>query len=228
MLDSFRWLALESWYLDRSIAFYEEALDCPVTEPADGVAVVTVGGHELRLLEPGPVPRGGVHVHYALAAPPDRYDAWVETFEAAGETWEHDFGDMHSVYMYDPDDHCIEIGDNGTGSDPITGVFEVVLEVELLERAVAFYEALGFTVIDTGSEGRRTRLDGPIAVELWEPRRGIADARGGVHTHLAFTADDPAAAVAPVTHTALSRLDLEAGVRVQDPDGHYLTIMPPA
>lgn len=226
MLTGFRWLALETWFLDRSTAFYRDILDCPVDTSDDGVANVAVGDHELRLLEPGPVPRGGLHVHYALATSAEHFDDWVTAFEAAGETWEHQFGDNRSVYTYDPDDHCIEIGDVGTGSQALSGVFEVALEVESLDRSTAFYEALGFEVVDRGSDRRRRRLAGPVAIELWEPQRGIAEARGGVHTHLAFEADDPTAAVAPVTNTALSQETLEEGVRVQDPEGHYLTVKP--
>jgi len=224
MLGGFRWLALETWFLDPAIAYYRDVLDRPVDRRGEGHAVVDVGAHAIHLREPGPVPRGGLHVHYALATTPAHFDDWYDTLAAAGDVWDHEFGDTRSVYGYDPDDHCIEIGTVAEGDAALGGVFEVALEVEALDRATAFYEALGFEVVDRGTDRRRHRLDGPIAVELWEPQRGIAEARGGVHTHLGFAAADPTAAVAPITTTATAVDDIDDGVRVRDPDGHYLTI----
>lgn len=226
MLSGLRWLALEAWFLDRARDWYETHLDLSPERVGDGEAVYDVGGTRLVLREPGAVPRGGVHVHYALATPTDRYDDWWDRLADDHDLDEVTFGSARSLYCYDPDDHCVEIGERGSGNRPLDGVFEVAIEVEDLDRATAFYRDLGFEVVDRGSDRERARLDGPMALELWEPQRGLADARGGVHADLGFTADDPAAAVDRVADRACSVTDLDDGKRIRDPDGHYLTLLP--
>jgi len=222
MLDSFDALALEVADLPRAREFYARHLDADF-ELGDGEAAFDAGDTTVVLREPGPVPRGGVHVHYAFETPPDEYGDWLDRVSEL-DVDEHDFGSARSLYVFDPDDHCVEIGsvgpDSGTG---LTGVFEVVLEVEDLARAESFYRDLDFSVMDRGTERRRVRLTGPVDLELWEPQLGIADARGGVHADLAFSGDVDAVRAA-VSEDACSVESVEGGVRVRDPDGHYLTV----
>jgi catechol-2,3-dioxygenase len=223
MLTGLRWLALEAKYLDRAREFYEAHLDLSMAREGDGEVVFDAGETDLVLREPGAVPRGGVHTHYAFATPPDRYAAWRDRFSSSFDLTEFDFGGSKSLYFYDPDGNCVEIGGCGEGEAAITDVFEIVLEVEDLPRAESFYRALGFEVTDRGGERRRVRLGGPVDLELWEPQLGIADARGGLHVDVGFAADDPAAAVETVRDDACSVEKIENGFRVRDPDGHYLT-----
>jgi catechol-2,3-dioxygenase len=234
MLTGLRWLALEAKSLDRAREFYETHLDLSVVAERDGEVVLDAGETDVVLREPGPVPRGGVHTHFAFATPPDRYAEWRDRLAASFDLTEFDFGGSKSLYFYDPDGNCVEIGgcgeretrsasDEGSGEAPITDVFEVVLEVEDLPRAESFYRSLGFEVTDRGEGRRRVRLDGPVDLELWEPHLGIADARGGLHVDVGFAADDPAAAVEAVRDGACSVEEIDDGLRVRDPDGHYLT-----
>ena len=229
MLSTLSALALEAQYLDRAADWYEAHLGLD-GDRGEHEARYRVGETTLVLREPSTVPRGGLHVHYALGTPEDRYADWRADLGAEFDVVEFDFGSARSLYVDDPDGHCVEIGTGGAGGDEaLTGVFEVALEVEQLGRAEACYEALGFDVVDRGDGRERTRLEGPMALELWEPQRGIADARGGVHADLQFTASDPAAAADAVADRARSvEAPVESGedaggYRVRDPDGHYLT-----
>ncbi|PSP79661.1 fosmidomycin resistance protein [Halobacteriales archaeon QS_1_68_20] len=123
------------------------------------------------------------------------------------------------------DDSTDAVADQSDAADapPIGGVFEVVLEVESLDRAESFYRPLGFDPVDRGDARRRVRLRGPVDLELWEPQLGIADARGGLHVDLGFEAD-PDRVVDAVGDRACEVIDGDDGVRVRDPDGHWLTI----
>ena len=223
MLTGLRWLALEAKYLDRARTFYGSRLGLPVRHDGDGEVVVEAGDHRLVLREPGGVPRGGLHTHFAFATPPERYDDWYDRLASDFDLEEHQFGSARSMYFYDPDGNCVEIGSRGEDTASITGIFEIVLEVEDLDSAESFYADLGFETYDRGSERRRVRMDGPVDLELWEPQLGLADARGGVHVDVGFEVDDPVATAERVTERAC-RVDTVAdGVRVRDPDGHYLT-----
>lgn len=71
----------------------------------------------------------------------------------------------------------------------MTGVSELVLEVEDLEAAERFYaDVLGFPVVERWEDreavwvmaGDRTRIG------LWRPQVGIAGGRGGAHVHYAM------------------------------------------
>jgi catechol 2,3-dioxygenase-like lactoylglutathione lyase family enzyme len=241
MLSGLRWLALETWYLDRARECYEAHLGLTPEYVAESEVAYDVGGTDLVLREPGPVPRGGVHVHYALATPPDRYDDWWDRLETSFDLDQVTFGDARSLYFYDPDDHCVEIGEReptaearndeqrgrerGGSDEPLDGIFEIVFEVEALDRAEAFYRDLGFHVVDRGDGRDRVRLGGPVALELWEPQRGLADARGGVHADIGFTTDDPDAAVERVADRACAVETVDVGRRIRDPDGHYVTFV---
>ncbi|MFC6835802.1 VOC family protein [Halomarina ordinaria] len=227
MLSSLRWLALEVKYLDRAVAFYERHLDLSPTTRRESEAVLDTGGTDLVLRAPSGVPRGGLHVHYALATPPDRYEEWWDRLADTFDLVEHRFGSARSLYFYDVEGNCVEIGQRGEGAGALSGVFEVVLEVEDLDRAEAFYTDLGMDVTNRGEERKRVRLTtGRFDLELWEPHLGLADARGGVHVDVGVGADDPAAAAARVEGRARSVAPLDGErVRVCDPDGHYVTLL---
>jgi catechol 2,3-dioxygenase-like lactoylglutathione lyase family enzyme len=223
MLSTLAWLGLEAKDIDAARAFYEKRLDLPVSRAGDDEVTYDVGDQQLRLRRPTAVPRGGLHTHYAMATPPDRYDDWWARLDADHDLVEHRFGDARSLYLYDPDGNCVEIGSVGDGDAPLTGIFEVVLEVASLPAAEALYTDLGFEPVDRGESRRRVRLSGPVDLELWEPQLGLADARGGVHVDLGFDGDpETALAAAGDRATAVERLD--DGVRFRDPDGHWLTV----
>jgi catechol-2,3-dioxygenase len=82
-----------------------------------------------------------------------------------------------------------------SGDSPaVSGISELVLEVEDLERARAFYrDVLGFeeTLYGEGREGRYWYLIGKTArLGLWTPQVGLAGGRGGSHVHFAFHVPD--------------------------------------
>ena len=231
MLDSCRWLALEVKRPDRIGSFYEEHLSVPVAADSDRERVLDVGGgSELRLRRPDGVPRGGLHTHYALSCPADAYERWFERLSAAFDLQEVDFGSMRSLYFYDPAGNCVEIGGTddvqGGGEPTLSGLFEVVREVESLPDAEEFYADLGFEVVDRGENRRRTRLTtGAFDIELWEPHLGLADARGGVHVDIGIGTADPEAVAGAVAGRTTKRETVADGVRIRDPDGHYLTLL---
>jgi catechol 2,3-dioxygenase-like lactoylglutathione lyase family enzyme len=230
MLDACRWLALEAKRPRRIAAFYADHLSVPVVAEDDGEAVVDVGGAELRFRRPDGLPRGGLHTHFALSCPADAYEPWRDRLDDSFDLVEFDFGASRSLYFYDPAGNCVEIGGRddvaGCGEPTLSGIFEIVLEVRSLPAAEEFYADLGFEVVDRGDDRRRTRLTtGPFDVELWEPHLGIADARGGVHVEFGLGATDPAAAADAVADRARAREPIEDGVRIRDPDGHYLTLL---
>jgi len=223
MLGPLAHLALEVKYLDPAAAFYREHLGLATVEERDRSVVFDVGGPRLVLRAPGDVPRGGLHTHYALAS--GAYDDWYERLSESFNLVQHRFGESRSLYFYDTEGNCVEIGERGEGSG-VTGLFEVVLEVEGLPRAESFYTDLGFEPVDRGSGRRRVRLTtGDLDLELWEPHLGLADARGGVHVDFGVRADDPGAVADRVREDALAVERIEEGVRLRDPDGHYLTLI---
>ena len=71
-----------------------------------------------------------------------------------------------------------------------TGISELVLEVDDLDRARRFYrDVLGFeeTLYGEGAEGRFWYLVGETArLGLWTRQTGLAGGRGGAHVHFAF------------------------------------------
>ena len=226
MLGTLEWLALEAKYIDRSQAFYEAFLDLTVRRENEVEVAFAAGDPDLILRSPGGVPRGGVHTHYALSIPAPEYDQWYDRLDDRFDLVEHTFGDSASLYFYDPDGNCVELGQSSVDGPGIDGIFEVVLEVESLDRAVPFYEAIGFETVDRGEERTRVRMTtGSLALELWEPHLGIADARGGLHVDFGVAADDPAAIADRVTNDARLVEEVDRGVRVVDADGHYLSLV---
>jgi catechol-2,3-dioxygenase len=224
MLSSLSWLALEVKYLDPAVEFYRTHLDLPVRERTETEARLGAGDTEFVLRAPSGVPRGGLHTHYAFSIPGAAYDDWWDRLSADFDLHEERFGSVRSLYFYDTEGNCVELMGSDDAGEGITGLVEVVLEVEDLDRAVAFYEALGMETVDVGGNRKRVRLSaGPFDFELWEPHLGLADARGGVHVDLGFAVDSAADCVAAVADEVLSVEREEGWARVRDPDGHYLT-----
>ena len=223
MLDGLAWLALEVKYLEPARRFYEENLDLPVRSARDDEVHLAAGETDLRLRRPTSDPRGGLHTHFACSIPAGEYERWWDRLSGSFDLEESQFGDARSLYCYDPDGNCVELGQRDVEGPGIDGVFEVALEVRSLERAEAFYTALGFEPVDRGGTRRRIRLSGPMALELWEPQLGIADARGGVHVDLGFDVSEPAAVADSIADAACSVDRAADHVTVLDPDGHTLT-----
>jgi catechol 2,3-dioxygenase-like lactoylglutathione lyase family enzyme len=117
---------------------------------------------------------------------------------------------------------------------PVTGISELVLEVEDLEASERFYsEVLGLPVVDRWPDreavwvmaGERTRIG------LWKPQVGLFGSRGGVHVHFAMhiAEEDYEPAV-----ERLRSLDLEVeetafegagrAAYVNDPDGNLVEL----
>lgn len=225
MLTGLQWLVLEVKYLDPAVEFYRTHLDLEVRERTDDEVRLAAGPTDLVLRRPSGVPRGGLHTHYALSVPSGGYDDWWERLSTTFDLHEERFGPVRSLYFYDMEGNCVELMGSDDGDErTVTGLVEVVLEVESLDRAEAFYRALGMEVVDRGANRKRVRLSaGPFDFELWEPHLGLADARGGVHADLGFTADVERAVEAVRDEvSSVERLG-DGSVRVRDPDGHYLT-----
>ncbi|RQG93307.1 fosmidomycin resistance protein [Natrarchaeobius halalkaliphilus] len=226
MLTGLSRLALEVKFLEPARRFYGGELGMAVRERGESELVFAAGDTDLVCRRPTGFPRGGLHTHYALSIPAEEYDEWWESLEESHDLEEMRFGEASSLYLYDPDGNCVELGQRDVPGPGIDGIFEVVLEVESVDRAESFYADLGFETIDTGTERKRVRMDGPMALELWEPQLGLADARGGVHVDLGFDAPDPTAALEAVVDRACRVESLEDGDRtrvvVRDPDGHHL------
>jgi catechol 2,3-dioxygenase-like lactoylglutathione lyase family enzyme len=118
---------------------------------------------------------------------------------------------------------------------PVTGVSELVLEVQDLERSEAFYSGLlGLPVVERWTEreaiwvmaGDRTRIG------LWRPQIGLEGGRGGVHVHFAMhiaEADYDAvvaqlrAAGEPMPEHAFGTTHGRAAY-LTDPDGHVVEL----
>ena len=243
MLSGLSWLALEVKDVAVAREFYGGTLSMRALDDGDlpgwlarsgEQAAFAAGDTALVCRRPDAVPRGGLHTHYAMSIPAGEYDDWWTRLEDAGfDLDEHTFGDARSLYLYDPDGNCVELGQQPVEGPGIDGVFEVVLEVADLDVAQEFYADLGFETVDEGAGRERVRMHGPMALELWEPHLGLADARGGVHVDLGFATDDPDAAVDAVADrvTDRERVEGDAGgtdaVRVHDPDGHVPTFHAP-
>ena len=231
-LPSLAHLALEVSDLDRAARFYADRLGLVPTRRTPTELAFDVGGTDLVCRRPESVPRGGLHVHFAFETPPDEYAGWRARFPDAEEV---SFGSFRSIYPFDGDGHCPEIGGVAAGGTGLAGVFEVVLEVASLADAERAYRALGFEVVDRGVERRRVRLRGPADAErpfdgeLWEPQVGLAGARGGVHVDVGIRLTDPTGAAErafgdePAVHP-LERPD--GSVELYDTDGHHLLLLP--
>ena len=224
MIAALRWLALEVKYLDRASAFYREHLALDTVRESDNEVVFSVGETDLVLRRPRTVPRGGLHTHYALSIPASEYDDWYDRLSREFALDEHTFGSARSLYFYDTEGNCVELGESDDSGSGVLGMFEIVLEVEDLARAEDFYTDLGMEIVDQGDDRRRTRLTaGGFALECWEPQLGLADARGGVHVDFGVAVEDSEKALERVDDSVRSVERLDKSIRVRDPDGHFLT-----
>lgn len=226
MLDGLRWLALEVKYLDRVQSFYEAFLDLDVRSTSENEVALGVGETDLVLRRPQGVPRGGLHTHYALSIPRDEYDSWFERLDERFDVVEHTFGDAKSLYFYDTEGNCVELGQSDVAGPGIDGMFEVVFEVADLDRAQSLYERLGFETVDEGNGRRRARMTaGSFDIELWEPQLGLADARGGVHVDVGIATEEAEDIVGRVREEVTTVTEIPDGYRLRDPDGHYLSLI---
>lgn len=222
VIRSLAWLGLAVEQLRTSRAFYEPLLGEPDRE--HGELRFSVAESELRLKPPGADPAGGEHVHFAFSTGPPGYERFKQRLEARGPIEEHDLSVYHSVYAFDPDDHCVEFADREEHGTDIASLFEIVLEVEDLDGALDWYRQFDPRVMDRGEQRRRVRLDmGPFELELWEPQRGLAGARPGRSVDLGLAVGDPQAIVDDIAENDLT--ETEAGLRITDPDGHLLTFV---
>jgi catechol 2,3-dioxygenase-like lactoylglutathione lyase family enzyme len=112
-------LVLEVVDLEASERFYSEVLGLPVVERwPEREAIWVMAGDRTRIglwrpqvgLFGG---RGGIHVHYAMHVPEDRYDAAVAYMRERGaEVVEHEFpgyGGSRAAYVDDPDGNVVEL-----------------------------------------------------------------------------------------------------------------------
>jgi catechol 2,3-dioxygenase-like lactoylglutathione lyase family enzyme len=112
-------LVLEVVDLEASERFYAEVLGLPVVERwPDREAIWVMAGDRTRIglwrpqvgLFGG---RGGIHVHFAMHIPPDRYDAAVAGLRGKGQdVVEHEFpgyGGSRAAYVDDPDGNVVEL-----------------------------------------------------------------------------------------------------------------------
>ena len=226
MLDRLDWLALEVKYLDRAQSFYEAFLDLDVRRTGDNEVALAAGETDLILRRPEAVPRGGLHTHYAMSIPHDEYDTWYERLDQRFELVEHTFGDAKSLYFYDTETNCVELGQSDVAGPGVDGIFEVVFEVADLDHAQQLYEQLGFETVDEGDQRKRVRMTaGSFDIELWEPHLGLADARGGVHVDVGIETSQIEALVEGVRDAVVAVEEVAPGYRIQDPDGHHITLV---
>ncbi|WP_436901164.1 fosmidomycin resistance protein [Halovenus halobia] len=226
MLDELRWLALEVKYLDRAQSFYEAFLDLDVRRTGDHEVALAAGETDLLLRRPEAVPRGGLHTHFAMSIPHDEYDTWYERLDERFELVEHTFGDAKSLYFYDTETNCVELGQSDVAGPGVDGIFEVVFEVADLDRAQKLYEQLGFETVDEGDQRKRVRMTaGSFDIELWEPHLGLADARGGVHVDVGIATGQADEIIESVQDDVVAVEAVDSGYRLEDPDGHHVTLV---
>ncbi|MFP4633153.1 MAG: VOC family protein, partial [Halobacteriales archaeon] len=213
MIERVEWLALEVKYLDEAREFYEGVLGLEASDVSEREARYPLPSDaELVLRAPGAVPRGGVHVHYALSAPEHEIPRWRERLDSEGLwTQTEEFGGATSLYFYDVDGHCVELAGVADGDAAVEGFYEVVLEVEDLDAYVADLVSRGAEEVDCESD--RVRLNaGAIDIEVWRPRLGLADGQGGVHVDLGVVCEG---------RPPDDAVEVERGYRRRDEEGHH-------
>jgi catechol 2,3-dioxygenase-like lactoylglutathione lyase family enzyme len=122
-----------------------------------------------------------------------------------------------------------------TAGIPVTGVNELVLEVDDLDRAIRFYtEVLGLPLVERWDRreavwvmaGERTRIG------LWRPQVGLAGGQGGAHVHYAMhlpeseyeSAVERLRAHGQDVQEEVFEGDRGRAVYVTDPDGHVVEL----
>ncbi len=213
MLTRLAWLALEVKYLEQAREFYAETLGMDVRSRREREIVFAAGETDLVCRRPESYPRGGLHTHYAFSIPYDEYDDWWDRLGETADLTEHQFGSATSLYLYDPDGNCVELGQQRVAGPGIDGIFEVVLEVEDLDRSGTVLRRPGLR--DGRRRGRSsTRSDERTggARTLGAPPRSRRRPRR-VHVDLGFEADDPARVLEAVGDRVRS-VDAETDDRV--------------
>jgi catechol 2,3-dioxygenase-like lactoylglutathione lyase family enzyme len=110
-------LVLEVVDLEAAERFYAGVLGFPVVERwPEREAIWVMAGDRTRIglwrpqvgLHGG---RGGIHVHFAMHLPADRYDAALAHLRGRGEEpIEQAFGNRgRAIYVYDPDGNVVEL-----------------------------------------------------------------------------------------------------------------------
>jgi catechol 2,3-dioxygenase-like lactoylglutathione lyase family enzyme len=111
-------LVLEVVDLEAAEAFYAGVLGLPVVERwprREAIWVMAGGRTRIGLWRPQvgvEGGRGGVHVHFAMHVPEERYDAAVAQLRERGaDVREHRFGEDHgrAAYVDDPDGNVVEL-----------------------------------------------------------------------------------------------------------------------
>ncbi|MFP4590047.1 MAG: fosmidomycin resistance protein [Halobacteriales archaeon] len=231
MIRRLAWLAVEAGPPTPTVDFYERLVGLPpdgttAVDPARLVASYRLGDGRLELRSPDGNPPVGRHTHFAIEVAANRYDGLYGRFERHGPVTERTFGGNRSVYLLDPAGHVVEFGERPELDGAFGDIFEVVLEVEDRDRACDRYLRLGLEPVDQGTDRPRVRLTGAFDLELWEPHRGIAGARGGSNVELGLVVDDPEAAVAAIAGSSASPDAHDGGgLVVTDPDGHRLVFL---
>lgn len=120
------------------------------------------------------------------------------------------------------------------GGIPVTGVSELVLEVEDLAAAERFYaKVLGLPVVERWERRRAVWLmaGARTRIGLWTPQVGLAGGRGGVHVHFALHIEetDYEAAVSRLRDRAgeVEEIEFDGAGRaayVRDPDGNVVEL----
>ncbi len=224
MINRFAWLAIEVADLQRADKLYRETLGLRMIGERPHERRYAVGESQLRLRTPNAQPNGGIHVHFAFGTAEESYDEWWDRLSERFDLEEHSFGMYRSLYFEDSDGHCVEIGQQPVQGDGLETIFEVVLEVADLERALSFYQLAGFDLVDLGEERPRARLrSNAVALELWEPHRGLAGARGGEHVDLGIGVESVSEVRTKLEEVALAENESSDAVTLRDPDGHRIT-----
>jgi catechol-2,3-dioxygenase len=112
-------LVLEVVDLERAERFHADVLGMPVVERwQDREAVWLMAGDRTRIglwrpqigLAGG---RGGIHVHFAMHIPPDRYDEALGALRERGQQIEQHafpaYEDSRAMYVTDPDGNVVEL-----------------------------------------------------------------------------------------------------------------------
>ncbi len=123
---------------------------------------------------------------------------------------------------------------------PVVGLFEIVLEVQDLERAERFYhDDIGLPIVDRWTDDRPATwlaLGNESFLSLWPPETGgaagIHGCRGGAHVHLALRV--PIGTLSAIEERLRERgHDVESGwefgpgnlaIYLDDPDGNVVEV----
>ena len=112
--------------MQRSLEFYREVLGFPVLYPSERLSALRVAPYQVLVIitqgadvQPTVLPFGTIppsdgkgELHVAFGIPPDQLDQWREALERHGVDIESAIEwpeGGHSLYVRDPDQHCVEL-----------------------------------------------------------------------------------------------------------------------